>query len=200
MEELSETTADPDPFRQFTRWLNERSVPSDEEQHIAVLGTAGTEGRVAVRVILVKGIDNTGFTFFTNYGSRKGNQIAENPFGALLFHWPEIHRQIRIEGRIEKVPAIKSAEYFEKRPRQSQLSSWASEQSQAIPDRKYLDGRVEFYRDKFKDQLVPRPAEWGGYKLIPLWFEFWQEREHRLHDRIIYKESGNMWIMIRLAP
>jgi len=200
MEALSEITVNADPFRQFSKWLNEKPLRADEEQYVAILGTAGTEGRVSVRTVLVKDIDNEGFTFFTNYNSRKAHQITENPFGALLFYWPEMHRQVRIEGRFGKVPSIKSSEYFEKRTRQSQLSSWASEQSQPVTDRKYLEDKVEFFRDKFKDQLVTRPPDWGGYKLIPLWFEFWQEREHRLHDRIIYTASDNKWVITRLAP
>jgi len=200
MEELTETTADPDPFNQFKKWLKERPLPVNEEQYTAILGTAGTEGRVSVRIVLVKEIENDGFIFFTNYKSRKGNQIAENPFGALLFYWLEMHRQVRIEGRFEKITPIKSSGYFENRPRQSQLSSWASEQSQPVPDRRFLEERVSFFKEKFKNQLVPKPIGWGGYKLIPQWFEFWQEREHRLHDRIAYSASGDKWIINRLAP
>lgn len=199
-QDLSEFSVDPDPFRQFSKWLNERILPVSEEPYTVVLATAGTEGRVSARIVLIKEIEKDGFVFFTNYNSRKGNQIVENPFGALLFHWPDMQRQVRVEGRFEKVSITKSAEYFENRPRQSQLSSWASEQSNIVPDRKYLEDRVAFFKNKFDKQLVPKPAEWGGYKLIPLWFEFWQERDHRLHDRIAYSISGDSWIINRLAP
>ncbi len=199
-QDLSEFSVDPDPFRQFRKWLNERVLPVYEEPYTVVLATAGTEGRVSARIVLIREIEEDGFVFFTNYNSRKGNQITENPFGALLFFWPDMQRQVRVEGRFEKVAASKSSEYFENRPRQSQLSSWASEQSKNVPDRKFLEDRVTFFKNKFDKQLVPKPAEWGGYKLIPLWFEFWQERDYRLHDRIAYSVSGDKWIINRLAP
>ncbi len=199
-EEFSEASVDPDPFIQFGKWLSERSAPDEEEQYVAVLGTSGTEGRVSARIVLIKEIDKDGFIFYTNYKSRKGNQIDENPFGALLFYWPEMKRQVRIEGRFQKIPARRSADYFENRPRMSQLASWASEQSKPVPDREYLDARLTYFKNKFTGQLVPKPNEWGGYKLAPLWFEFWEQREHRLHDRISYSASGDKWIIKRLAP
>lgn len=199
-EELSEDRIDHNPFQQFIRWLEERPETVDEEKYAAALGTSDREGRVSVREVLVREIDGDGFTFFTNYKSRKANQIDDNPFGALLFYWPEMHRQVRIEGRIGKVTAARSSSYFSNRPRENQISAWVSEQSQTIPDRKFLETRFSYFKDKFKNKPVPKPPEWGGYKLIPLWFEFWQKRENRLHDRIVYSASGDKWTITRLAP
>jgi pyridoxamine 5'-phosphate oxidase len=199
-EELSEDRIDQNPFRQFFRWLEERPETVSEEKYAAALGTSDKEGRVSVREVLVRDIDDDGFTFFTNYKSRKAGQIDENPFGALLFYWPEMYRQVRIEGRIGRVPEASSTGYFNNRPRGNQISAWVSEQSQTIPDRKFLETRFSWYKDQFDNRPVPKPPEWGGYKLNPDWFEFWQGRSDRLHDRIVYSASGDKWIITRLAP
>jgi pyridoxamine 5'-phosphate oxidase len=192
--------ANNDPFLQFTKWFEMRKVPVSEESGASILATADATGRPSSRVVLVREFDKNGFTFYTNYRSRKAAQISENPFGALLFFWPEIHRQVRIEGKIEKVPESRSSIYFSKRSRESQLSAWASEQSKTLTDRNILDARMAFYRDKFRDQPVPKPPGWGGYILLPDRFEFWQEGKDRLHDRISYYVSGDSWKIERLNP
>jgi pyridoxamine 5'-phosphate oxidase len=191
---------DVDPFIQFSKWFSERQPPAEEETGTAVLATSGIYGRPSARMVLVKEFSRKGFVFYTNYGSRKAIQIFENPYGALLFYWPEIHRQVRIEGEIKKVTVSKSTAYFRKRKRESQLSAWASDQSRPVPDRSYLESRVEGFGTRFKDRIVPRPPRWGGFILMPSWFEFWQEGEHRLHDRISYTLIGNLWKIERLAP
>ncbi len=198
--ELSEETLENDPFVQFSKWYNERNPPQNEETGTAILATSGIYCRPSARVILVKEFSREGFVFYTNFGSRKAIQISENPYGALLFYWPEVHRQIRIEGNIQKIPDTKSALYFEKRKRESQLSAWASDQSRRIPDKKYLKSRVEMFSQQFRDRPVPKPPAWGGYILMPSSFEFWQEGEARLHDRISYTLSDNNWRIERLAP
>ena len=198
--ELTENSVDKDPFIQFSRWYDERPVPLNEEIGTSVLATSNIFGRPSARVVLVKEFNNDGFIFYTNYGSRKAVQISENPYGALLFYWPDVHREVRIEGKIEKVSDLMSAVYFSKRNRESQLSAWASEQSKTIPDRKYLDARLEVYRESFRDKPVPKPPWWGGLILIPSYFEFWQEGKNRLHDRISYYLYDGVWNVERLAP
>lgn len=197
---LSEQYIDPDPFNQFSKWYSERIQPSFEESGTCVLATSGADRRPAARVVLVKEFSEQGFVFYTNYSSRKAIQISENPFGALLFHWPEVSRQVRIEGRIEKVPESKSALYFSRRKRESQLAAWASDQSRPIPDRKFLENRVDLFKRKFKGDPVTKPPGWGGYILIPVWFEFWQAGKDRLHDRISYRLVNDAWNIDRLAP
>lgn len=199
-DEFSGNSVDLNPFKQFMKWLGERPGTVQEEKFVAALGTASKEGRVSVREVLVREIDDDGFIFFTNYKSRKARQIDDNPFGALLFYWPEMYRQVRIEGRIRKVTAERSSGYFNSRPRSNQVSAWVSEQSQTIPDRQFLETRFSYFMDKFSNMPVPKPPEWGGYKLFPQWFEFWQGRADRLHDRIIYSASGDDWTISRLAP
>jgi pyridoxamine 5'-phosphate oxidase len=151
-------------------------------------------------MVLLKDYDGNGFVFFTNYNSRKGIQLASNPHGALLFYLPEYARQIRIEGTIEKVSAQESDDYFATRPVESRISAWASEQSSVIPDRDFLRKKYDFYRNMFSEKEVPRPEYWGGFRLVPDWFEFWQEGEFRLHDRLTYSRSNGIWIIKRLAP
>jgi pyridoxamine 5'-phosphate oxidase len=189
-----------DPFLQFVKWFNERSIPVYEESGSVVLSTASAGGRPSARVVLVKEFSSRGFIFYTNYGSRKAEQISENPSGALLFNWPEVHRQIRIEGRIEKISESESIRYFRHRKRESQLSAWASEQSRPVTGRNYLESRMDTYKIMFRDQPVPKPPGWGGFILIPDWYEFWQEGKHRLHDRISYSLVAEGWRIQRLAP
>lgn len=197
---LSETLFDKDPFIQFSRWFADHSLNFSGEKNAVALSTSWKDGRVSSRIVLLKEYDGTGMVFYTNYDSKKGRQLAENSFASLLFYWPEIHRQVRIEGLVQKVPEEISDKYFHSRPRESQLSAAASPQSSPIPGRKYLIDKANELRLRYEGSDVKRPENWGGYKLVPDWFEFWQEGEHRLHDRITYELSGNGWIINRLAP
>jgi pyridoxamine 5'-phosphate oxidase len=197
---LSEMTADPDPFVQFTKWYNEHLETGMEIPDSASLGTASATGRVSVRTVLLKGYDKDGFVFFTNYNSKKGSHLTENPFAALLFYWPESGRQVRVEGSAEKVTEEESVTYFSTRPRDSQISAWASEQSSVIPDRVYLEKRYDYFKTRFENKHVEKPPHWGGFRLIPDLIEFWTNGEFRLHDRIIYTRSEDSWIMNRQAP
>ena len=197
---LSEKTADPDPFVQFNNWYDEHLEADIAIPDTVSLGTASADGRVSVRTVLLKGYDNNGFIFFTNYNSRKGVQLSENQAAAMLFYWPESGRQVRIEGVAEKVTEKESASYFSTRPRDSQISAWASEQSSVIPDRLFLEKRHEFFKRKFENKDVEKPPHWGGFRLLPDTFEFWQDGEFRLHDRLVYTRTKNRWIITRLAP
>ena len=197
---LSEKTVDPDPFVQFGTWYTEHLEAGIIIPDSVSLGTSTASGRVSVRTVLLKGYDESGFVFFTNFKSRKGIQLSENPSAALLFYWAESGRQVRIEGTTEKVSEKESVSYFSTRPRNSQISAWASEQSSVIPDRAYLESRQEFYIKQFGNKQVEKPSQWGGYRLIPDWFEFWSDGEFRLHDRIVYSRTKDSWIISRLAP
>lgn len=197
---FSEKTVDPNPFVQFKIWYNEHLTFGTAIPDSVSLGTATTDGRVSVRSVLLKDFDDTGFVFFTNYRSRKGFQLSSNPEAALLFYWQESGRQIRIEGVTKKVSEEISESYFKTRPRESQFAAWASEQSSVIPDRQHLEKRYNYYKNLFSEKPVDRPAQWGGFRLIPRWFEFWQNGEFRLHDRITYRKSKDLWIIERLAP
>jgi pyridoxamine 5'-phosphate oxidase len=148
----------------------------------------------------LKGFDKNGFVFFTNYNSKKGVHISENPSAALLFYWSESGRQVRIEGLTEKVTEKESASYFKTRPRDSQISAWASDQSSIVPDRNFLEKRHEIYAARFKNKPVQKPPYWGGFRLIPDFMEFWSDGEFRLHDRIVYTRKNNFWVINRLAP
>jgi len=198
--DLSEKSADRDPFVQFNRWYNEHLEAGIAIPETVSLGTASASGRVSLRTVLLKGCDRKGFVFFTNYNSKKGVQLSENHSAALLFYWPESGRQVRIEGITEKVPHNESAAYFSSRPRESQISAWASEQSTIIPDRNFLEKRYDFYKTKFESREIGKPPHWGGFRIIPDFFEFWRDGEFRLHDRIIYTRMKNVWVMNRLAP
>jgi pyridoxamine 5'-phosphate oxidase len=197
---LSENDVDSDPFVQFSRWYDEHLRAGIAIPESVSLGTASADGKVSVRTVLLKGFDVTGFIFFTNYGSRKGTQLSENPYAAMLFYWMESGRQVRIEGKTERISENESSEYFSTRPRESQLSAWASEQSAVIPDRLHLEESYDYYKALFENKAVTKPPHWGGYRLIPHFFEFWLDGQHRLHDRLIYQESVGSWIINRLAP
>jgi pyridoxamine 5'-phosphate oxidase len=198
--DFSEETALNDPFRQFEIWYKDHLSESNHIPESVYLGTASADGRVSVRTVLLKEFDERGFIFYTNYTSRKGFQLASNNYAALLFYWPEKDRQVRIEGKAEKLAASLSERYFSTRPRESQLSAWASEQSMEIPDREYLEKKFSHYKEAFSGLPVPKPDQWGGYRIVPEWFEFWQDREHRLHDRIVYIKEKDNWRITRLAP
>jgi pyridoxamine 5'-phosphate oxidase len=197
---LSEQSVDKDPFIQFDRWYKEHLSLVTTYPDSVSLGTASADGTISVRTVLLKEADSRGFVFFTNYNSKKGRQLIENPNAAMLFYWPESSRQVRIEGGVEKISDKESESYFSSRPRENQISAWTSIQSTVISGRDHLDGQFEFYTTKFKGKSIPKPPHWGGFRIIPELFEFWQEGKHRLHDRIIYSLSLNTWKIERLAP
>lgn len=189
-----------DPFRLFDTWYKENLNSGITIPDSVSLGTASTDGRVSVRMVLLKGYSDTGFVFYTNYNSRKGLQLMSNPNAALLFYWPSSGRQIRIEGIVSKVSEEESVSYFRSRPRESQLSAWASEQGAIIPNREYLEKRYEVYKNMFYNIPVEKPRHWGGYLLKPDWFEFWQEGDFRLHHRLSYSKRNDGWVHEMLAP
>jgi pyridoxamine 5'-phosphate oxidase len=197
---ISEISAHPDPIVQFKIWYGEHLISGIAIPEAVTLATASADGKVSARTVLLKDYNEKGFVFFTNYKSRKGFQLSSNPRAALLFYWPESGRQVRIEGLTEKVSDKDSESYFRTRPRESQLSAWASEQSSVIPNRQYLENRFDFYKIKYSDKPVDKPRYWGGFRLIPEWFEFWQEGDFRLHDRLTYTKRKNLWVIERLAP
>ena len=197
---LTEKTVEHDPFKQFGIWYAEWLKTGTVNPDSVTLATSTADGNVSARTVLLKDYSHAGFVFFTNYDSKKGIQISQNPRAALLFYWPGSGRQVRIEGVVEKISAAESDEYFITRPRESQIGAWASEQSRVLPDRTHLENRVEFFKNKFSDNPVPRPSHWGGFRLVPVWIEFWQEGEFRLHDRIIYTKQDGSWVIERLSP
>ena len=188
-----------DPLAQLLAWLDEarESVPQADAMTLA---TADASGRPSARIVLLRGIDERGLTFFTNRSSRKGTELRENPRAAVVLHWWELGRQVRIEGRIEEVGEVESAAYWRNRPRASQIAGWASPQSQPLAARSDLDARVAEVEQRFAQGDVPLPTFWGGYRLIPESIEFWIHRDSRLHDRIRFTRSGAAWSQERLAP
>lgn len=198
--DFSENSIDPNPFVQFKIWYEEHLLSGIEIPDSVTLATASADGRVSARTVLLKGYSDNGFFFFTNYKSRKGLQLSSNPRAALLFYWAESGRQVRIEGYTEKIPEKESESYFRTRPRESQLSALASEQSSVIPDRRFLDDLYDTIRNRYSEKPVDKPVHWGGYRLIPEWFEFWQNGEFRLHNRLSYSKRKDRWIIERLAP
>ena len=196
---LDERAVSADPVDQLSKWLAEALDSQVPEPTAMVLATASPDGRPSSRVVLLKGMDPRGVTFFTNYESRKGRELGMNPFASLLFFWPALERQIRIEGKVTKVSEEESDEYFHSRPEQSRLSAVISPQSQVIPGREWLEERRKA-KDKRRKREEERPAYWGGYRLEPYAIEFWQGRQDRLHDRIQYSRDESGWKIVRLAP
>ena len=191
------------PIDQFKNWFEEAQQASSFdwlEPNAMTLATASSSGEVSARIVLLKGVEETGFIFYTNYHSTKGEQLSENPNAALLFFWPHLERQIRIEGKVAPLSAQQSEAYFHSRPRGSQLGAIASDQSQVIANRSLLEQRLVSLREKFKDKTIPKPEHWGGYQLDAHQFEYWQGRDNRLHDRFLYQKMNNEWIIQRLAP
>lgn len=200
-EGLREEDASADPLEQFQRWLDAALAAEMHEPSAMTLATSNREGHPSARVVLLRGFDARGFTFFTHYESRKGDELADNPRAALVFYWAELERQVRIEGRIEQVTPPESDAYFQTRPRGSQLSAWAAHQSDVVPHRAALERRVAELETQYRDQPVPRPPYWGGYRLAPTVIEFWQGRLNRLHDRLRYRRlDDGSWRRERLAP
>ncbi|EHP38803.1 pyridoxamine 5'-phosphate oxidase [Cupriavidus basilensis OR16] len=197
---LSESDVAPDPISQFQRWFDEAIHAKLPEPNAMTLATVDADGQPSARIVLLKGMDAQGFTFFTNYESRKGLDLAANPRAALLFHWVQLERQVRVEGRVEKVTDSESDAYYASRPLGSRLGAWASEQSREVADRTVLEQREADFRAKFGDN-PPRPAHWGGYRLVPTRIEYWQGRPSRLHDRIAYRLAPDgSWQIVRLSP
>ena len=197
---LSEEEVQPDPIAQFNYWFEQALNAQLYEPNAMTLATADAQGSPSARIVLLKGVDNRGLMFFTNYNSLKGQALEANPQAALLFYWPELERQIRITGKIEKVSEAESDAYYASRPLDSRIGAWASEQSQVISDRSVLLKRAALFSAKFALQPA-RPPHWGGYRLLPEYFEFWQGRSSRLHDRICYqRQDDGQWKIFRLAP
>lgn len=188
-----------DPMIQFQRWYEDYEKIQERDPNACLLATADKEGRVTCRVLLLKGLDAGGMEFYTNYESEKGQQLAENPQAALTFFWPELERQVRVEGLVEKLRASQSDAYFQSRPRGSQLGAWTSPQSEVISDRSELEKRAQEVEERYPEE-IPRPPHWGGYCLMPRRMEFWQGRPSRLHDRICYQRKGKEWEIFRMAP
>lgn len=198
---LTEETVSLDPMDQFKVWLNEAIVSEVLEPTALVLSTVSADGRPSARVVLLKEVSDDGFVFYTNYESRKGQDLAERPFASITFFWAELERQVRIEGTVEKVADEVSDVYFQSRPRGSQIGAWASPQSREINSREELEQADMRYAEKFDASAsIPRPSHWGGYTLKPERIEFWQGRPNRLHDRILFERDGTSWSRKRLAP
>jgi pyridoxamine 5'-phosphate oxidase len=200
VEELRESSVDPDPLQQFRRWYAAAGEAGIKAPQAMAVATAAADGAPSVRMVLLKGADEHGFVFFTGYVSRKGAELDANPRAALLFHWEALGRQVRIEGRVERVPGQESDAYFATRPRGAQLAAAASKQSSVLRDRAEIDDRVAELAHEHEGSDVRRPDHWGGYRLVPETYEFWQHRDDRLHDRLRYGRSNGDWVVERLSP
>ncbi len=197
--ELSESASHADPRVQFEQWLQQAIDGQLPEPNAMTLATVGSDLRPSTRIVLIKGVDERGIVWYTNYGSRKGQELAGNPFAALQFHWVELERVVRVEGVVEKVSDAESDAYFASRPLDSRIGAWASPQSQVIDGRTVLVSNAAKYAAQFLLQ-PPRPPHWGGYRLKPERWEFWQGRKSRLHDRLRYRLDAGQWVRERLAP
>ncbi len=197
---LNETNLHKNPFDQFEVWMQDVLKSGIEEPGAMALATADAFGKPSVRIVLLKHYDHNGFRFFTNYSSRKGAHLEVNNYASILFYWQQLERQIHIEGPVFKLSPIESETYFASRPRNSNIAAVASPQSQFIRDREFLENRVAYLSKKLEKRSIPRPEDWGGYRLKPDYFEFWQGRENRLHDRFRYARIDGQWKINRIAP
>lgn len=188
-----------DPYALFDAWMAEAAATEPNDPNAMSLATATADGRPSVRIVLLKGRDARGFVFYTNMESRKGNELGENPHASLLFYWKQLHRQVRVEGKVEHVTAAEADEYFASRHRISRLGAWASQQSRPLPERALLESRLKDVESRYPD-AVPRPPYWSGYRLLPARIEFWQDMPYRLHDRTIYTPDGTGWTTHKLFP
>lgn len=200
LKSLLENDVDANPIRQFQQWWNEAIKSNIEEPNAMTLATCNKNGKPSARIVLLKGLSNNGFGFFTNYESRKGKEIKENPHAGLVFFWKELERQVRIEGSVKKITEEESDEYFVLRPEQSRIGAWSSPQSSVIKNRDVLEEMFLKYTQQFSDGVIVRPPHWGGYVVTPNLIEFWQGRPNRLHDRLQYTLTNNKWVIERLAP
>jgi pyridoxamine 5'-phosphate oxidase len=199
-EDLVEKKVSKNPLVLFQRWFKEARKAEVVDVNAFALATVSKAGIPSNRIVLLKGLDNRGFVFFTNYQSQKGREISQKAVASLLFFWPQLIRQVRVDGKVVKVSAKESDAYFKTRPRGSQLGAWASEQSETVPSRDFLEKSMKALEEKYRGQVIPRPPHWGGYLVIPRSIEFWQGRPNRLHDRLRYVRQGQSWRRERLAP
>lgn len=198
---LRETDVAADPIEQFSAWFQQAVAAQVPQPNAMTLATVSPAGLPSARIVLLNGLDERGFIFYTHYRSRKGQELAANPHAALVFLWHELERQVRIEGQVERVAAALSDAYFQSRPRGSQLGAWASPQSQPIASREVLEAQFQGVSQQYADRPVPRPPDWGGYRVCPHTIEFWQGRPNRLHDRLRYRQDDRQtWQLERLAP
>ena len=200
LQELNETEVDPNPFVQFQRWFDQAVAAQLPEPNAMTVATATKEGIPSARIVLLKGFDDRGFVFYTNYNSHKAQELIDNPHAALVFLWTELERQIRIVGSVEKTSAEESDAYFYSRPIGSRLGAWTSEQSQVISSRDVLEQRLTELKAHYEHQEIPRPPHWGGFRVKPIAIEFWQGRSSRLHDRLRYQLQNGEWLLDRLSP
>ena len=189
------------PLQQFRKWFHEAINSEILEPNAMTLATINSEGKPVARIVLLKNLDEQGFIFFTNYQSQKGQNLLDNPWASLVFWWGELERQVRVEGKVAKISESESDQYFYSRPIGSQLGAWASPQSQVIPNRQFLENRLQEFTQQYENKTIPRPENWGGYRVIPNTIEFWQGRQNRLHDRLCYRlNEEQQWQIDRLAP
>jgi pyridoxamine 5'-phosphate oxidase len=201
LQTLDEAGVAPDPLQQFGIWWQEALQSEIVEVNAMTLATANEQGIPSARIVLLKGFDERGFVFFSNYESKKAGDLQVNPFASLVFFWKELERQVRISGRVEKVTELESDQYFQSRPEGSRIGAWASPQSTVISSRQVIEEKVEALQASFEGKEIPRPLHWGGYRVVPSSIEFWQGRSSRLHDRIQYTlQSDDNWVIDRLAP
>ena len=198
--ELSESSVDPNPVAQLQSWIDEAAAAGVKDPIAMSLATAGANGQPSLRVVLMRGLDDRGLRFYTSYFSRKGRELEENPYVAAGFYWPQLDRQVRVEGAASVLSEDESDAYFGSRPRGHQIAAWASEQSAPIEARGLLEDRYAHFESRFEGDDVPRPHSWGGYLIVPSRFEFWQGRPDRMHDRLEYKRDASVWRVRRLQP